>query len=427
MGFPDKQKQNALLIPARWLFAACMTGFPIFALTIARWVNVAIFTAAVVAIFMLLCAPEVKLAQTHRKWVTVLAATLLAPVAAVFLGQLFRQQFSWPDFDSPLRFLLAVPVLLALLRTDLNTARALHLTIPMSVYATWAITAYAPNLYWGEERLATCVADPLNFGRIILSLGLLSLASINWTGIDQWGVKLFKITAFILACYLSVRSGSRTGWMAVPLILMLLVVVKGSKYLHPLFITAFAAATAILAVFLIYHTVDVVHDRLALGVQDITDYRWNEVNPDTSVGLRISFARMGYQLFLMSPLGGWGDKGYFQAINAPEFAAFTSQFGRWGAVMSGFHNEIITNMVRSGVWGLASSAALFLVPLLLFGSRLLRSGKQQIRNTALIGLSYVVIELISAMTTEVFELKYTAALYALMLVNLSAPVVLTES
>jgi O-antigen ligase len=124
-------------------------------------------------------------------------------------------------------------------------------------------------------------------------------------------------------------------------------------------------------------------------------------------------------------LGGWGDKGYFQAINSPELAAFTSQFGRWGAVMSGFHNEITTNMVRSGIWGLSASVALFLVPAWLFCSRLCADNKQT-SNTAVVGLSYVIIELISAMTTEVFELKYTAALYALMLVSLSAPVILSE-
>jgi O-antigen ligase len=410
--------------PAYWLFTACIAGFPIFALTIGRWVNVAVFTAAITALLLLFLTRKARVAQAQDKWVTILVTLLAAPAAAVFLGQLFRQQFSWPDYDSPLRFLLAIPILLVLLRTRLHTARALHLSIPLSVYATWAFIFYAPTPIWGEVRLGTDFADPLNFGRITLSLGLLSLASINWTGIDTWAIKLFKITAFVVACYLSIRSGSRTGWLALPVVLMLLVVTKGPKYKPSLFL--FAAAAATLASLIIYNYVDAVHDRVALAIQEIADYRWNEVNPDTSVGLRISFARMGYHLFLMNPLGGWGDKGYFEAINSPELAAFTSQFGRWGAVMSGFHNEITTNMVRSGIWGLSASAALFLVPAWLFCSRL-RADSKQTRNTAVIGLSYVIIEFISAQTTEVFELKYTAALYALMLVSLSAPVILSKS
>lgn len=417
------QKSNAPT-PALWLFALCISGFPIFALSIGRWVNIALFAAGIAAVFILFSTRATARARISKSWLYALTAILLAPAAAVFLGQFFRHQFAWPDYDSPLRFLVAIPILLALLRTQLNTARLLHLTIPLSVFATWAIVSYAPRLDWTAERLASSFADPLNFGRIILAMGLLSLASINWTDIDQWAIKLFKITAFLVACYLSIRSGSRTGWLAFPLVLMLLVVAKGPKYKFALLVLA--AAVAALSSFLIYRYVGVVHDKIALAIHEIADYRWNEVNPDTSVGSRISFARMGYHLFLLNPLSGWGDKGYFAAINAPEFAAFTNQLVRWGAVMSGFHNEIITNMVRSGVWGLISSVALFLIPLLLFGSRLL-DGNQQTRNTAVVGLSYVIIELISSMTTEVFELKYTAALYALMLVSLSAPVIVAES
>ena len=425
MDFPDTQKPNVLTAACR-LFFICMAGFPVFALTVPRWVNVAIFAAAVIALYILFRTRNIRQSLPHRNWTVVLTAILLAPAVAVFLGQLFRQQFSWPDFDSPLRFLLAIPIFLALLRTRLNPPRMLHLSIPLSVFATWAITSYAPNLHWGEERLATSVADPLNFGRITLSLGLLSLASINWTGIDRWGVKLFKVAAFILAGYLSVRSASRTGWMAFPLVLILLAFTKGPQHRHPLWVKILATLATILVSFLLYQHIDVVHDRLALGIREIADYRWNEVNPDTSVGLRISFARMGYHLFLMHPWGGWGDMGYFSAINTPEFAAFTSQFGRWGAVMSGFHNEITTSTVRSGIWGLGSSVALFLAPLLLFGSRL-RAANNLTRNTAVVGFSYVMIELISSMTTEVFELKYTAALFALMLVSLSAPLIASES
>ena len=100
-------------------------------------------------------------------------------------------------------------------------------------------------------------------------------------------------------------------------------------------------------------------------------------------------------------------------INHPELNQYALQETQEFALRSGFHNEIATNMVRSGVWGLLSSSALFLLPALFF-LRGLYSDSLQAQKVALLALGYLACTFISGMTTEVFNLKFTASFHALM-------------
>jgi O-antigen ligase len=116
---------------------------------------------------------------------------------------------------------------------------------------------------------------------------------------------------------------------------------------------------------------------------------------------------MGLYFFSERPLSGWGDENFKEKLNDPEISFFSSSFTREFALNSGFHNEFITNMVRSGVLGLLSSLLLITTPLIIFWKLLTFN-----RQLAIAGVTYVICELISGLSTEVFNLKFTAALYA---------------
>jgi O-antigen ligase len=146
----------------------------------------------------------------------------------------------------------------------------------------------------------------------------------------------------------------------------------------------------------------------------------HDVNIDNSVGMRLSFARMGYYLFTLRPFSGYGDHNFKDRINDPFPSSFTTQYTRDFPVNAGFHNEFTTNMVRSGIWGFISTALLFFVPLGIFAYAL----KQSICNDiALFGLAFVICELISSISTEVFNLKFTATLYSFIIAILCGTVI----
>ena len=80
--------------------------------------------------------------------------------------------------------------------------------------------------------------------------------------------------------------------------------------------------------------------------------------------------------------------------------------------MAGFHNEFTTNAVNFGIWGLLSTVLVFFVPLTIFIKAYRRRINTQL---VLIGITYVLCELASSMTTEVWSLKFTAALSAIII------------
>ena len=80
------------------------------------------------------------------------------------------------------------------------------------------------------------------------------------------------------------------------------------------------------------------------------------------------------------------------------------------AFSAGFHNELVTNAVRSGIWGILSTLLMFFAPIAL----LLKKSPSQ-KEIVTLGLTYIVCEMISGMSTEVLNLKFTAAIYATMI------------
>ena len=126
-------------------------------------------------------------------------------------------------------------------------------------------------------------------------------------------------------------------------------------------------------------------------------------------------AREGFYFFKMSPWMGWGDEGYKEHINDPSIVKFANPIVRYLPLEAGFHNEFTTNAVHYGVWGLISTALVFFVPLALF----LKAYRRRVNTqAALIGITYMICELASAMSTEVWNLKFTAALSSIMIATL---------
>jgi O-antigen ligase len=69
---------------------------------------------------------------------------------------------------------------------------------------------------------------------------------------------------------------------------------------------------------------------------------------------------MGIEYFLQRPLTGWGDISWMYSLNDAQFRDFASK-ATILAPVHGFHNEFITNSVRSGIWGLLSSLILYML------------------------------------------------------------------
>jgi O-antigen ligase len=155
-------------------------------------------------------------------------------------------------------------------------------------------------------------------------------------------------------------------------------------------------------------------NKFFLAWTEINNYKTNEMNANTSVGLRLSFYRMGAIFFLERPFLGWGDLGWMAQINKEELSQFASQYAR-ESPKHGFHNEIITNAVRSGVWGLIASLGLFGVVFMcaIQGMRLKGTGEHRIVSlTLLVFISHLFI---AGLTTEITNLVFLTSFIGLSL------------
>lgn len=395
------------------LTSLCVMSAPLFLVTINGWASAILFASALGAIIYLLRSGGADRPGDYAPDLRLLCLTLILPIAAILISSCFREKFEFRLFDSPSRFLIAIPIFCFVVRDRLNTAKYLQYVLPCSLIVTviQQYTFHQP-FHWGAGRMATYFVDPLTFGQYALTFGLMCLVSINLLGRDALALWGLKVSGVALGFYLSIQSGSRTGWLAAPLVIGFYILQRNQKIRlrHVLGAGALVAALLVAG----YTFSPTIHQRAGLALQELVSYNWHGIAPDTSTGMRITFLRMGAELFMHRPWSGFGDTGIKDYLNDPQLVSFASQYTRQFALDSGFHNEFMTNAIRSGIWGVLAALALFVVPLAIF-FRSFRSASAIRSANALLGITFVMCQLVSALSTEVLNLKFTASFYAILI------------
>ena len=382
--------------------------FPLGILTTKNWSGGMLFLLALISLLILLRE------QTYpdNAAIKLFSLVLAAPFLAIFISQSVSGHWVLSYYDSPFRFLLAIPIMLSVYKMSDSILKSWAITIPLSLVLTAILLPHLPQIGWAgiPDRVTVYFIDPLTFGWITLALSLVCLSLIE---IDKFFCikNLILILGSAIGIYLSIKSGSRTGWLATPILLCLIIFFKIK--LHNKF--AKLTLTVLLPLtfsFLAYCYNNTIHERINVAVKEVLEYKFNEINPETSVGQRISFLRFGYHYFSLRPLTGWGDQSFAPHVNDSSISVFATEHTRLFALNAGFHNEIVTNAVRSGIWGLLSSIFLLISPVVYFYYQLV---KKINLDASLVGITFTLTILVASLTTEVFNLKHTASFSALFL------------
>lgn len=409
-----------LQFSAEHFFVFCMTTSPLFLLTVAGWMTRILLLCVLLAIYVLRknkSSPVVN--SKNQAFVKLICVTLTLPFLGTFLAQVFRGQYAWAYYDSPIHVLLCALVLLAILKLNIKSStrivELLSLSFPVVTLLALVNILLHPNLFWGASRLSTQAVDPLAFGSLSLTFGLLSLISVKLHSQQSTILTLYKLIGFCVGIYLSIVSGSRTGWLALPIIGLLWVYFDHAKFT---FISKIVTTLGILIlVTSSYFLSTNVHQRVDTTVKEALLYQWNATssapNLNNSVGARVSFARMAVFLLQQKPLSGWGDSSFSSMIDDPALS-FAMHETKMTALTAGFHNEITANMVRSGIWGLISSVLLFMIPAWFF-MRNMRTEEACQRNVAFMALAFLICQFVSSLSMELLNLRYAASFYGLML------------
>jgi O-antigen ligase len=395
---------------------------PLFLMTISSWSSgILLFGTFFCVILLINSKKELDSNPKVNSLFRILTiCTLAAPLLAILFSSFLRNKYHWAEFDSASRFLLAIAIFRFAIQERINITKYFQYIIPSSLIITLAHQLLFPQpRLWGLDRMSTYFADPLVFGYTSLTFGLISLISINLLSKDRLPIIILKLVGFSIGLYLSIMSGSRTGWLAIPFVISICMnhqeLFKEKAGILKIIIFSFIFLI-ILGLFIFAPNSS---KRLLLASQELISYSWSGIAPDTSIGLRITFLRIAFDMFTTHPILGFGDtsKGFI-SLPAQIFTYASTESLRM-AFNSGFHNEVVTNAIRYGAAGLISAALLFITPFIVFIHQL-KYGSPIQKANSLIGIIFTTCFFISSFSTEVFDLKYMASFYALTITLLCA-------
>jgi len=222
------------------------------------------------------------------------------------------------------------------------------------------------------------------------------------------------MAGFMAGIFLSLSSGSRGGWIAVPVLCFFWIGLNNYKI--SLVQWLLAVSLLVLVMIASYFYIDAIH----LRVQEIYSdwYAFQHGNKDTSSGIRLQLWQAAVYLFKEQPFFGVGPQGFKEMMlplsKADMITPLAADLGR-GEV----HNDLLARAAEQGVLGVASFLSLFLVPFLIF-SRANKSTSRIKRKAAILGICLVIGFFVFGLTVEIFSLKMTLTFYSLTLTVLLA-------
>ncbi|MFM9434979.1 O-antigen ligase [Janthinobacterium sp. CG_23.3] len=315
------------------------------------------------------------------------------------------------EYDAPLRFLLAVPVLLLLLAYPAK---------PSSVWAGLAVGAIGGGVFVGWQLLAQGIVrpggttNPIQFGNISMLLGILCMSGLGWALTQPrraaWTVLLLLGSVFGMVG--SMLTSSRGGWIAMPVCACVLCLhyanMHGRRYLYAGLLTLAALIAVAYAI-----PQSTVKARTLASLQEARDFS-RAVNTETSLGQRLEMWRNAIVMTPAKPLLGWGKQGFMdQKLALIHQGKVPASIGEYTNV----HNEYLDALVKQGVFGLAAVLALFLLPLTLFARRL-KSSDRRVHPYALAGVSLGISYMVFGLTTTFLTLNIGVMMLAFLTVIL---------
>ena len=376
----------------------------------------AISIAASVISLALLLSPKRWTGLAPLHWDPVdarLCVAMACPLAAVLISEISHARVVPNTLDSPARFLAAMPLFLVLRQALPRTLAWSDLSFALGALTSLAILLIAPqNTNIG--RVSSSFLNPIHYGDIALVLGALSILSLNWWRKDGLAVRVLKIAGLIAGLTASVLTGSRGGWVALPVVAVLIVYVRGRgksrrwKVLLPLAIVAILAGVFVFS--------SSARDRVIDLSTDLTSYEQGQ--RDTSLGIRLQLYETALRIVENHPLLGLGAHGFRDSMqsfaNAGMLTPLAAQNGKGET-----HNQFFAYLTDYGILGGLALLSIYIVPGVIFWKRL-SAPAGPANRAALMGLTFVVSFWIFGLTVETFDLKMTVAFYATTIAMLAA-------
>ncbi|WP_233829035.1 O-antigen ligase family protein [Paraburkholderia sp. ZP32-5] len=237
--------------------------------------------------------------RTYR-WFTV---GMLALIVASIVQQLLFGYWLPRQFDALSRFVFALPVFLLLRQLPSRNLRVIGWGCAAGALAValWALIDQPPGGWTDANRLNNSYTNAIPFGDTALLLAFLSVFTLGWDNPRDWRIVVPRVLALIAGGYASFLSGTRGGWLAVPVFVVLL----GMQYqwfTQKKRLVVATLAIVIAAAGLL--STERIQKRLAEVPNDVS--MMHRGDDDTSTGLRLQLWDASRLIFMHHPLYGIG-------------------------------------------------------------------------------------------------------------------------
>ncbi len=286
------------------------------------------------------------------------------------------------NLDNFTRYLIAAFIVLYLSGRKINDS---FLWIGYAIGVIMAgLWAFYGKFALDMVRISTEELHPIHFGNLSLLIGFISLSGVFWA-LDKGDKRLvgLMLLAFVMGVAASFLSGTRSGWVALPLALFAVYKfykeIIPEKYIKPIFASVF-----IVLALLILVPQTGVQKRVAAAVSNIEHYMQGEST--TSVGLRFEMWKSGYEGFIRKPVFGWGEQPFYA------FQADIVKENNLNPMILDFnhlHNQYIEELAKRGVVGLAMLLVLFVIPFKLFYKKA-QSNQKRVKALAVAGMVSII-------------------------------------
>lgn len=339
-------------------------------------------------------------------------ASMLVFTLAIALQQAVEHYWLPRQFDALSRFALALPLFLMLCRMPPRYLRAVGwgCVAGALAVAVWAIVARPPGGWTDATRLNNSYTNAIPFGDTALLLAFLSIFTFGWDPRRDWRTLAIKLLALVAGGFVSYLSGTRGGWLAVPIFVVLL----GTQYGWFAHWKRLAIATAVVvACAAALLSTERMRHRFDEATTDVT--LMQRGNDDTSVGLRLQLWQASLRIFSQHPVYGVGKGRLVDALG---------EMAKRGEVKSEIvneraHSDFFSTLAEMGTVGVLCLALYYFGTLVYFW-RHRRAADPTIRAAAHAGLAVSFSTIIFGLTIDVLVPIMVTVLLALLTATLLA-------
>ncbi|ASY30875.1 O-antigen ligase family protein [Taylorella equigenitalis] len=326
-------------------------------------------------------------------FISMTAMVLISFAVSLYYGESGRY------FDRPSKILIGLLFVYCLRFVEIK--RWLFILCIQCGAIVFGVFAIQDVFFFNLERAQGGMLE-IHFGNFALVWGLGSLLSLfHLHGLKNKKIFIgLGILGFVMGIFASILSGSRGGWIYVPMGFVLVSLFSFKSLKHSLLLIFSSFVFVVVAAFSAYHYSPAIKERVDMTYETLFKDLSEIKVLDTSITARFEMWYLASEMIKVHPIIGWGDVQYLK-------------FMKWGFLDGHIsqkvykhrhpHNEYLNEFVKRGIFGFLALISLYLISFAYFFKNARSNYSSEVKLPAGIGAIFVSGYMVFGLTQAVFS------------------------